>query len=459
MRKVLVIGLDCAAPEFIFDQWRSELPHLQRLIEQGLHGPLTSCIPPITVPAWSVMMTSKNPGRLGVYGFRNRADYSYSRLTFATSQAIKEPTVWDLLSRQGRQVIVVSVPQTYPPKPVNGCLLSCFLTPDTTTSQYTYPPTLKQEIDNLVGKYLVDVENFRSEDKDDILRQIYEMTERRFRVVRHLLTTRPWDFAIFVEMGVDRIHHGFWKYTDPRHRKYEPGNPYEQAIKDYYIYIDQEIGRLLSLLDDDTVVLVVSDHGAKRMDGGICINEWLIQEGYLTLKEYPATPTPLSKLSIDWSRTRAWGEGGYYARLFLNVKGREPEGTIDPAQYEQVRDELRARLEALTDEQGNNIGTRVFKPEEVYPVVNGIAPDLIVYFGNLYWRSVGIVGLRSVHTFENDTGPDDANHAEQGIFILYDPRRKEGRWREDMTIYDVAPTILHHLGMAIPGDMEGKVLE
>jgi predicted AlkP superfamily phosphohydrolase/phosphomutase len=260
-------------------------------------------------------------------------------------------------------------------------------------------------------------------------------------------------------MGVDRIHHGFWKYIDPAHRKYEPGNKYEHSIKDYYIYLDREIGKLLSLVGEETIVLVVSDHGAKRMDGGICINEWLIQKGYLTLKEYPLQPTPLNKLPIDWAKTRVWGEGGYYARVFFNVKGREPQGVIEPSQYEPLRNELIQKLAAIPDDQGNDIGTQVFKPEELYTVVNGIAPDLIVHFGSLYWRSVGSVGLRTIHTFENDTGPDDANHAEYGIFILYDPLQREGKRREDISILDVAPTILHRMGIAIPADMEGKVLQ
>nr|NIO67597.1 phosphodiesterase [Anaerolineae bacterium] len=192
---------------------------------------------------------------------------------------------------------------------------------------------------------------------------------------------------------------------------------------------------------------------------GICVNEWLMKEGYLKLKEKPEGIVPLEKAEVNWKKTKAWGAGGYYGRIFLNVKGREPEGTIKPKHYERVRDELAAKLTALTDEKGNPIGTRVIKPQDVYPECRNIPPDLIVYFGDLDWRSVGSVGLDRIHTFENDTGPDDANHAVNGIFIMYDPRGEHGgRKLEGLQLMDVAPTVLDLMGLPVPRDMEGKVI-
>ena len=456
-RKVLVIGLDCATPQLVFERWQDDLPNLRRLMEGGVYGELESTIPPITVPAWMSMMTSKNPGRLGFYGFRNRADYSYDRMRIASSKAVVEDTVWDILSREGGRVVLVGVPQTYPVKPINGHIITSFLTPST-KSQYTYPAELREEVEALVGEYKLDVENFRTEDKDDLLRQIYEMTEKRFKVVRHLLREKEWDFFMLVEMGVDRIHHGFWKFFDPGHWKYEAGSPYQDAIKDYYQYLDREIGQILGALDEDTAVLVVSDHGAKHMEGGICINEWLKQEGYLTLREEPQGIVPLEKVEIDWDRTVAWGAGGYYGRLFLNVRGREPRGIIPAAEYESVRDELVEKLTQITDENGVNIGTVAYKPQDVYGECRNVPPDLMVYFGNLFWRSVGSMGHGDTRTRENDIGPDDANHSQQGIFIMYDPRW-QGRGKVDgLQVMDVGPTLLDLFGLPIPEDMQGKTI-
>jgi len=457
VNRLFVIGLDCAEPSLVFDRWQEELPHLRQLMEMGTYGELESTIPPITVPAWTCMLTGKDPGEQGFYGFRNRANYSYEQMSIATSAAVKYPRVWDRASAAGQQVVVVGVPQTYPPHPVNGCLVTSFLTPST-LSRYTYPETLKAEIAQVVGDYMLDVPDFRTEDKDYLLRQIYDMTEKRCRLVKHFLRTKPWQFFMWVEMGVDRIHHGFWKYSDPTHPKHEPGNRYQNAIRDYYRYLDGQIGEMLELVPDDAAVLVMSDHGAQPMEGGICFNEWLIREDYLVLEDQPEGIVSLAKCEINWERTKAWGAGGYYGRLFLNVKGREPQGVIPPEDYEATRNELAAKLEALTDPEGRDIGTRAFRPEEVYRQTHNIPPDLIVYFGNLAWRSVGSVGLGSIYTFENDIGPDDANHAQHGLFILTTPGRA-GRGRVSARSWRaIAPTMLELLGLEVPADIAGESL-
>jgi predicted AlkP superfamily phosphohydrolase/phosphomutase len=204
-------------------------------------------------------------------------------------------------------------------------------------------------------------------------------------------------------------------------------------------------------------VLVVSDHGAKRMDGGICVNEWLRREGYLVLREEPAEPTRLTPDLVDWEQTTAWGEGGYYCRLFLNVRGREPQGLVAPEDFERVRDELKTRLEALGDEDGRPIGTVAHRPEDLYADPKGIVPDLLVYFGGLYWRSIGQVGTGTVHVFENDTGPDDANHAHEGLYVLAADGVPSGRGPQ-RDLRDVAPTLLTLLGEPVPADMEGASL-
>jgi ATP sulfurylase len=459
-RRMLVIGLDCAAPELVFDAWRADLPTIDRLMSQGTYGRLESTIPAITVPAWSCMMTGRDPGQLGFYGFRNRADYSYERMTIANAKAVTYPRVWNMLSAAGKRVATVGVPQTYPVQPVNGQMVSCFLTPSA-KSQYTHPPELKEEIAGWIdGEFLVDVPNFRSEDKDQILTDIYRMAEQHFTVCKHLLERERYDYFMTVDMGVDRIHHAFWKYMDPEHPKHEPGNRFQQAIHDYYVFIDGKIAELLKLVDDDTIVLVVSDHGGKAMVGGLCINEWLMREGYLTLKEYPSQVTPMEKCEIDWSKTKAWGAGGYYGRLFMNVKGREPNGIIAPGEYERERATLMQKLAAISDPDGRNIGTVAFKPEEVYREIHNIPPDLVVYFGNLDWRSVGSVGHQAIWTFENDTGPDDANHAQHGIFILHDPRNPgDGKRLDGLKIYDVAPTVLTLLDQPAPEGIRGQVID
>jgi predicted AlkP superfamily phosphohydrolase/phosphomutase len=454
--KILVVGLDCAAPELLFGDER--LTNFRRLMEMGCYGRLQSVIPPITIPAWMCMATSQDPGSLGVYGFRNRTDYSYNGLGIVNSKSIQELAVWDQIGREGGRSVIIGVPPSYPPRKVNGISVGCFMTPDSSKNIFTHPALVQDEIVKLVGDYPVDVQGFRTSNKVWLKDEIYAMSRKHFAVVRHFLQNHEWDYFQFVEIGLDRIHHGFWQYHDPQHIQYEPGNPYQEVIRDYYRYLDDEFGQILELLDDDTAVLIVSDHGAQRLDGGFCVNEWLVQEGLLVLNEYPKKITPFSKLSVNWDKTKVWSEGGYYARVFFNVKGREPQGVIDPNDYEPFRDEVKAKFEATVDDQGRPMGTLVFKPEEVYKTVRNVAPDLIVHFGGLYWRSIGGVGYPSLHTQENDTGPDGCNHAQFGAFILAASNNPLQGEIENVHLLDIAPTLLELGGYDIPASMQGKSL-
>ncbi len=421
MSRLAVIGLDCLDPGLL-ESFLPELPTFRELIAGGTFSRLRSVDPPITVPAWMCMFTGRDPGELGVYGFRNRSGYGYDSLRIASSASFQVPAVWDELGRRGLRAVLLGVPGTYPPRPVRGKLISGFLAPDT-DSLFTYPASLKRELSSWVGEYLLDVRGFRTPDKAWLIEQVRRLTEQRFAVARRLVAKGDWDLFIMVDIGPDRIHHGLWAHHDPAHPRHDPESPFKDAIRDYYRLLDEKLAELLGELPAGTQVLVVSDHGAQAMQGGIGINEWLIREGYLVLKSYPESPQRMADLiragHVDWSRTAAWGEGGYYGRVFLNVSGREPQGIVPPERYRELRAELAAGLASIPDEAGRPLGTRVLFPEDTYREVNGIPPDLIVYFGGLAWRSIGSVGWGRIHFHENDTGPDDANHAPYGVFIAY----------------------------------------
>ncbi len=197
------------------------------------------------------------------------------------------------------------------------------------------------------------------------------------------------------------------------------------------------------------------------MDGGICTNEWLRREGYLTLYDDPpdGRVTPFEKVEIDWSKTAAWGDGGYYGRIFLNVAGREPNGIIEQGDYESFRDKLADHIRAIPGPDGNQLDTKVFKPQTIYREVRGVAPDLIVYFDDLGWRSVGSFGYEDIYTFENDTGPDDANHAVNGIWIYTPPKMNLGGIElPPAQLMDFAPTLLKLFDQPVPSDMQGKLI-
>ncbi len=441
--RVFVIGLDSAPPELLFNEF--DLPNIRRLLQKSMYGPMKSCIPAITIPAWMVMATGKTPGELGLYGFRHRKGNSYKEIWIAHSLMVREKAIWDYAGERGLKSVVLGVPPSYPPKKINGWMIGCFITPDSSTN-YTYPPELKREIEKVVGEYIFDVV-FRKEERDEVKEKIWEMTEKRFELVRYLVEEKDWDYFEFVEIGLDRIHHAFWKYFDENHHLHEPNSPYKNVIPDYYKLLDKEIGKTLKLLDENTAIVIVSDHGIKRMKGCFAINQWLIEEGLLKAKADGINPgTRFEQIEVDWGNTVAWAWGGYYARVFLNVRGREPEGMIRPSEYDRVRGEIADMIRSIRGPNGEKWDTKVFYPEEIYPISKGDKPDMMVYFDNLYWRSAGTLGWETNYLLENDTGPDDAVHSEYGVFALHTPDMEESRYVQ-CTIYDFAPTVLNLLGL------------
>jgi predicted AlkP superfamily phosphohydrolase/phosphomutase len=452
VKKVFVIGLDSAPPELLFDRLLDDLPNIKKLLEKSIYGPMQSTIPAITIPAWMVMATGKTPGELGLYGFRHRKRGTYNDIWIAHSLMVKEKAVWDYIAEKGKKSILVGVPPSYPPKPINGHLISCFITPDASVD-YTYPKGLKSEVERLVGEYIFDVV-FRKENRDEVKEQLWEMTKKRFEVIKHLIQEKEWDYFEFVEIGLDRVHHAFWKYFDENHHLHEPNSKYKSVIPDYYKLLDKEIGKTLELLDlDETAVIIVSDHGIKAMKGAFAINQWLIEEGLLKIKNpeilKERRQVRFNELDVDWSKTIAWAWGGYYSRVFLNVKGREPHGIIEPENYHKVRDEVAELIKTIRGPNGEKWDTKVFYPEEIYPIAKGDKPDMMVYLDDLNWRAAGTLGYETPYLLENDLGPDDAVHAEYGVFALYLPGMEESR-QISLTIYDFAPTVLKLFGMEKP---------
>lgn len=454
-RRLLILGLDAVPPQFLFDRMRPVMPNVRRLLEQGTSAPLRTTDPPITVPAWPVMFSGMDPGSIGFYGFRHRVKGTYFQTYVPASNLLPHPSLWTLLSQRGRRVAVIGMPPGYPPPTVNGVYISDFLTP-AGRPDYIYPPSLRADLEAKHGPYRFDV-TFRAEERVQLYKDIVEMTRQRFAIAEELYQREPWDVFAIHEIGTDRLHHAYWKYFDPAHPAHVPGNPFAHVAEEYYAIVDEAIGRLLRHAGPETYVLVVSDHGSMPMDGCFCINQWLQEQGYLALRRPAAPGTPLEKTEVDWSKTRIWGAGGYYARLFFNVRGREPQGIVEPAAVDGLRAELVQRLSTLRGPSGQPLPVRVLDPKVIYREARGDPPDLMVYFDELRWRSAGTMGYPSVYLKENDTGPDDAVHSFEGVFVLYDPQRPvPARRLGTQKIIDVMPTVLRLLGEEVPAHVQGR---
>jgi len=426
LRKMFILGLDCTPPKILYEEYNVELEYLKEIVEEGARFNLKSCHPPITIPAWIVMFTGKTPGELGIYGFRHRKPGDVRESYIVNSRFIKTPTLWDVLGRRGYRVGVIGVPPTYPPKPVHGFMISDFITPGP-EKPYTFPPMLKVELEKLFGPYIFDV-IYRSHEKDKIVKELFAMTKQHLSIVQYLLGKKRWDVFIYVEIGVDRVHHAFWKYFDKEHPRHVEHPVYSKTIPEYYKLIDEGFKSIKEKLPKDAIIVITSDHGAKAMKGAFVVNQWLEEQGYLKFKEKPRRPgEDIDREIIDWEHTIVWGWGGYYARMFINLEGREPKGIVKKEEYEDLINQLKKDIRKIKGPKGEPWNSKVYTPYELYPEVNGDAPDLIVYFDNLSWRSAGTVGWDTIYLPENDRGPDDAVHDWHGVFTVYDPEGTVGK--------------------------------
>ncbi|MBI5524109.1 MAG: alkaline phosphatase family protein [Desulfarculus sp.] len=442
-RRLAIIGLDCAEPSLVFGPWWPRLPHLAALMERGRWGRLASCHPPITVPAWACMASGLDPGQLGLYGFHNRAGHHYGELALASGAGLQAPCLWDLAGAAGLTSVVLGVPLTYPPRPIKGALVAGFPAP--ARAALTWPRSLGPLLERWAGgPYLPDIEDFRHLKPADLLAQAETMARRRFAVAQGLYRQYGPEAFMLVEIAPDRVQHALWDESDPG----------QEAIARHYELLDGLVGDFLAGLEPGTLVLVVSDHGCQRRQGNLAVNEWLISQGYLRLKARPPAPAPLQAEMVDWPATRAWSEGGYLARIYLNIEGREPQGVVPPDQVPALKAEITARLEAMPGPGGAPLGNQVLDPLAIYRQTRGCPPDLMLYPGGLAWRASGQVrpgegaGFFLAH---NDTGPDQANHAPQGIVIAGlaggGTLAQAGQEVVGASLYDVLPSALAWLGI------------
>jgi predicted AlkP superfamily phosphohydrolase/phosphomutase len=324
------------------------------------------------------------------------------------------------------------------------------------TGPTTHPRELAESLKADFPHFQVDVPNFRNTEPQELLSQIHSMTNTRFELAQRWIAKNDWALFMMVEMGPDRLHHAFWDFAEPEHPHFTPDHPLQFAIRDYYILLDKWVGKLTDLLNPDDLLMIVSDHGAQTMQGGLALNQWLIDNGYLTLLEsHPATG-PLQIEQVDWTKTKAWADGGYVGRIYFNQENREPQGWLSPEAVTTLHHELRTQLNSLQDLQQTPLNVEVLNATEAYGEnAKGIPPDLTIMVNDLGYRVLGSVGHSSWISSQNDTGRDGANHAHQGIFVGYGLKQAKGH-RKDLSLYDVAPTALRHLGLSIPDYMVGN---
>lgn len=501
--KVVVVGLDGATFDIINPMIeKGKLPNLAKMMESGVYGELTSTIPPNSSVAWSSFMTGKNPGKHGVYYFLEKKIGSYERPAIS-SRSIKSRTLWRILSDHDKNVCIVNVPVTYPPEEVNGYLISGLLAPDK-KSNFTYPPSLHMELLKELGDYPLDHEPEQIWSKGDEIgayqHAIYA-TKKVMDATEYLMKRIDWDFFMTVFTITDRFQHVGWRYSLPWFKEKDPerANKFGNLIEIAYELVDDLLGKIKASLDEDTILIVLSDHGFGPISYKFYINKWLIDNGLLRLKKGVRFAFSSKKLIadilkrssfikrgrevlhaltrdhsessggyalyrlIDWSRTKAYSSFSSGEEvIYINLKGREPMGIVEPGrEYEELRDHLISGLYTLKDYEGRRIIEKAYKREDLYSgEYLDLAPDIqfVTKEMSVHPESDLFAEKILVRPEEMPEEYFPALHRLNGIFLLEGRSNKKNNRLFGANIIDIAPTILYLLDLPIPRDMDGRPL-
>lgn len=486
--KVIVIGLD-GATFTILDPLleRGLLPNVAKLIDEGSRGVLTSTLPPMTAPAWASFMTGVNPGKHGLFNWRTR--FHDTKETWVSSKDIKARKLWDILNDGGHRVGVMGVPLTYPPQSVNGFLVSGMLTPNKEL-QYTHPPSVQQEVEQICQGYVIDVdiqgasrELSTTRGIESLLGELDEATSKRTRAAVHLWKrTRPTFTIVFYEMP-DRIQHGLWRYADlSLGLSSEADQLRRELVLSSFASLDRAIGEWVNLADSRTTIFLISDHGFCLQESRLYLNRWLAERGFLRFKANVLgareglrramqrakrfMPRPwvvqtrglVDAASIDWQHTFAYSGMPTECAIYVNLEGSEPQGVVDQSEtYHGLCEDIRRELLELTDPRsGRKVIKRAFLRQEIYqgPYVEA-APDILFQLEPGY---IATHTSTSRGLFEDVSSEGRGCHAMEGILVVVGPHVAEGQVIAEAHIVDLAPTILHIMGLPVPNVMDGRVL-
>jgi predicted AlkP superfamily phosphohydrolase/phosphomutase len=486
-QKVLIIGLDGATFDVlgpIMDQ--GLMPNMKYIVETGTSGILNSTKPPITPAAWTTFMTGMGPGRHGVIDFE-RYDPMTNQLSFNSTFQIKEKTIWQILSEKDFRVGSLHLPMTYPPQKVNGFIVSGFETPSI-NADFTYPKELKDIILKEIPDYSYST-NWKRGVRggksyfDENLEYFKHNFRQNVRLAKLCTRQYGWDAMMVLFKLVDNIQHKTWKYVDPRNSGKFPTE--QRKVFSCFQVLDECLGELMTLAkENNATILIMSDHGHGSLDGRAQPN-WLLKDwGYLELTSglnqlktrIANTWHRLTKkkggrftqgnvgiekdLAIDWARTKVCVmHAGIYGFLYINLKGRQPGGTVEPYEYEQLRNELIQKLLAARDEKFNEpVYQDVVKPEEIYKCSredHPNLPDLMLI------PRTGLAVIRKIRGNKAVKWALDGHlggtHRVEGIFLAHGATVKPGM-KINANIEDITPTLLAMMGLAVPADMEGKAL-
>jgi predicted AlkP superfamily phosphohydrolase/phosphomutase len=508
VKRVAIFGMDGADLDLL-GPWMDDgsLPALARLRANGSCGRLASTIPPLSPEAWSSFATGTNPGKHGVVNFVQPQAGGYG-LMFNTGAARRGRTFWRLLGEADLRVGVVNVPMTYPPEPVHGFMVSGPDTPGL-QSEFTWPRDLKPELLDAVPSYEIHGDYWGRVTAEEYLRRLVATVESHGQAWAYLLEKFAPDCFVGVFGSSDRAQHFLWKYAGASGAGMAPGkvNP----LLAVYQAIDRAVASCLAVLGEKTTVAVMSDHGGGPCDKAVYLDRWLQEQSLLVYRSDErwhrsllrrgyqwsrgALPRSLKdwlkhrfsdarqqmegavlRPPIDWERTRAFFTGTESAYVYLNLRGRFPQGTVAPGkEAEDLRRRIADGLAAVRDpETGESIVEAIYRREEIYhgePEHLALLPDLVVNWKGYHYvvrsawgepaASPRVIVERGLRT--GDAGRLMALelsgcHRPEGLLLVSGPGIAPGTAIRGASIMDLAPTVLSWFGLPAPAEMDGRVL-
>lgn len=483
-RRVLIVGLDGATFDVILPMVESRrLPNLASLMKTGAWGDLESTRPPLSPAAWSSFVTGKNPGKHGVFGFEEIVPNTYDFRPVAADRA-GHASLWRILSEHGRKVVAIDIPFSYPPEPVNGCLISGYGTPVGEGIEFTYPASLRADLADRFGDCEVAVPRMKAAPpRDAVFEKWDHILGNRRRIADHLMRTVDWDVFMIVLGVTDHIQHGAWTYYEPLHP--DSQKPDAERFRDvlfkYYEKADEFLGMLIENAGEPLHVIVASDHGFGTTWRGDLTRRVLEEAEFLCyrgiaggrhvmgflhevyhrmpgLKRFlhsrPGDRARLKRAvagAIDWSKTAAF-QSTMGWQVYVNRQGDFPKGRVKPGyDYDRVCGKIKAKLEIVTAPgTRRRVVRRVWRREKIYSgEMTARAPDLTIEYENLH----------GAHAVSGPSGWDlVGSHTMNGVLIASGPDIRSTHLN-GARIIDVAPTVLYLLGLPVPADMDGHVLE
>ncbi|MBW2322458.1 MAG: alkaline phosphatase family protein [Deltaproteobacteria bacterium] len=504
-KQVFVIGLDSAAPALV-ERWAGEgkLPVFKRLMETGCYGRLESTAPALTPPAWTTSVTGVNPGKHNIYDFFRVTPEHGKEIVSSNDRGSK--AIWNLLDEFGGRSIILNLPITYPAEEFNGIMITGMPTPNVNKG-FVSPANIRDEILRLTnGRQLaVDPHKLMRGEEHEFLQDLEAVTDLISRLTTHLINGSDWDFFMVVFDDLDRLQHTFWHHMDPNHTFYdkEKAQIYQDAILHFYQFLEEKIEDIISMLDEETVIMIFSDHGMGPVYRNFHINNFFEERGWLKskkplfsmkeilrsmglslermklfldssgmrvlarrllppgVKNYVRKNLPAEGIEleiIDWSKTLDWSNSLAY------LSSRTGQGIMinrdNVEDYEAFREEIIESLLNLKDpETGRHVVKRVYKKEELFqgPYLNN-APDMLLEPAETYelQEKLGASVFQDVNV---SRVPISANHQKEGILLLFSKRDlHQGHNLSDVKIADIAPTVLCALGFSVPRDMDGRVI-